>query len=444
MSTEEYQQMLQELFQQGRVPFAPGPGLLGPRANAVMTALDIQGMNPFDPPPLGQGSGQPPRYRTTPVSPEEVFKLSESPDRWSYKEYSDKYDLNRPESLYEGLLSGPVDLGPESIERYDPTGPRRKGVKPRMARAIKLPRVRKGMLELAQKGIAQKDWYKTRPLLQKYVQILGEDKGTEKFVRDIKIFSGASAGASVPANVKMASYYQYLAEQGLPLDKPKKGSGYGSLTADTQRKGVVEYLERGELDDIDKPKRVSFTANFLGQEDYITSDRHNMRTIGILSKDPEFLKTSLILSKQEDVERFKELGFEIKKAGKQGKPKVEPQAELAKGTISMKQATQMPILWVEAPEDNEYQAYENFQRRLAKKMDLTPAEFQASLWFGAESMTGVQSPAERMIDTIEKRVRYTADQLGVDPEIIFEQYIKGEIPLAQRGDMQSQYGGLLA
>ena len=59
-------------------------------------------------------------------------------------------------------------------------------------------------------------------------------------------------------------------------------------------------------------------------------------------------------------------------------------------------------------------------------------------------MTGGQSPAERMIDTIEKRVRYTADQLGVDPEIIFEQYIKGEIPLAQRGDMQSQYGGLLA
>ena len=110
----------------------------------------------------------------------------------------------------------------------------------------------------------------------------------------------------------------------------------------------------------------------------------------------------------------------------------------------MMQATQMPILWVEAPEENEYQAYEQFRRRLAKKMGLTPAEFQASLWFGAESMTGVERPAERMIDTIEKRVRYTADQLGVDPEIIFEQYLKGEIPLAQRGDMQSQYGGLLA
>tara|TARA_R100000306_G_C4350001_1_gene129618 strand:- start:83 stop:316 length:234 start_codon:yes stop_codon:yes gene_type:complete len=77
-------------------------------------------------------------------------------------------------------------------------------------------------------------------------------------------------------------------------------------------------------------------------------------------------------------------------------------------------------------------------------MGLTAAEFQASLWFGAESMTGVESPAERMIDTIEKRVRYAAEQLGVEPKIIFEQYIKGEIPLAQMQDMQSQYGGLLA
>ena len=408
----------------------------------------------INPPPLNQGAdfyrqGQyvGPPLRETPVSPEEVFKLSADPNRWSYQEYSNKYDANPPESFFTGLLGGPVDLGPESIERYDPP----KGTKSRMANAIKMPEVKKGMLDLAQKGIAQKDWYKTKPLLKRYTDILGEKKGTEKFIKDIKIFSAVSAGAAVPANVKMASYYQYLAEQGLDLDKPKKGSGYGSLTADTQRKAVQEYLQKGELGDVEKAKRVTFTANFLGQEDYVTSDRHNMRTIGMLSKDPEFLKTSLILSKKADIQRFKDLGFTIKRTGtpetsvrKDRKYKIEPQAEFAKGKLSMEKALQIPVLWSDAPQKTEYKAYEEFQRKLAKEMGLTAAEFQASLWFGAESMTGVESPAERMIDTIEKRVRYTAEQLGVEPKIIFEQYIKGEIPLAQMQDMQSQYGGLLA
>ena len=75
---------------------------------------------------------------------------------------------------------------------------------------------------------------------------------------------------------------------------------------------------------------------------------------------------------------------------------------------------------------------------------MTPAEFQEATWLGAGGMTGLESPPETAIETIQKRVKYTADMLGKDPEMVMRQYIRGEIPLAQMDDMMTTYGGLLA
>ena len=87
------------------------------------------------------------------------------------------------------------------------------------------------------------------------------------------------------------------------------------MTADTQLKAVKEYLDQGDIDPIENPKRYTFTSNFLGQGDFITSDRHNMRTIGMLSKDPEFLKRSFPLGKESEAEKYRKMGFEVTEAG---------------------------------------------------------------------------------------------------------------------------------
>ncbi len=393
---------------------------------------------------LNLGSDQP-GLRTAPLQPAEVFRVAAPYEgKKPYGQFSAEYDANKPVSFFEGMPEGKAGLGPETIKRYDPNAPRRKGVKKRMSDAIVSPQVREGMLAMASAGLQHKDWYKTRPLYERYIQVLGEEKGKEKFVRDMQIFSATSAGASVQDNVRIASYYQHLMEQGLPLDMPPKGSGYGSILQKTQRDAVLEYMDTGEIDDIKRPKRKTFTSNLLGQEDYVTIDRHNMRTIAMLSQNPDFLKGTLVFEKEKDGARFKEMGFTISKTGgKKPKFKIEPKKEFEKGTMTMEQALANPTLWEDAPNDNEYMAYEQFQRDLAKELGISPAAFQAALWFGAAAQTGVESPAERMIDTVEKRVRYTAEQLGADPEMVFEQYIKGEIPLAQRQDMMQQYGGIL-
>ena len=410
------------------------------RANPVGAFIDQYDL--LNPPVLNAKSDQP-LLRTHPLQPQEVLRIasdSARKERTPYADFSKRYDQNKPISFYSGLLEGASDLGPETIERYDPP----RGLKERSAKAVKKKGVANALMRLAEKGSHQKDWYKTKPLLSLYKKELGDEKGIEKFIKDIKIFSATSAGADVESNVKMSSYYQYLAEQGLPIEKPEKGSGYGSMTADTQLKAVKEYLDQGDIDPIENPKRYTFTSNFLGQEDYVTSDRHNMRTIGMLSKDPEFLKRSFPLSKESEAEKYRKMGFEVTEAGgKYKKKKINPYEEYQKGTLTMKQALKMPTLWVDAPAKTEYKGLEDLQKKLAKKMGMTPAEFQASVWFGAGEQTGVRSPTERFIDTVEKRVRYTAEILGTDPKVVLKQYIRGEIPLADITDMNKQYGGLI-
>ena len=282
-----------------------------------------------NPPPLGQGSDVVPQYRTTPVTAQEVFRVSADPKKQSYAEWSLQYDKNKPVSFYEGLIGVPAGIGPDEIERMDPTIPPKRGVKKRMLDAINDPEVRQKMIALSMKGTNQKDWYRSKPLLEKYIQILGQERGKEKFVKDMKFFSSSSAGSSVQDNVKIASYYQYLRENDLPLDLPVKGSGYGHVLQNTQRDAILEYVENEDVDPLRKPKRKTFTSNLLGQEDYVTIDRHNMRTIAMLSKNPEFLKTSMIFEKKKDAQSFRNLGFKVGKT-KGGKFKIETLKEFKK------------------------------------------------------------------------------------------------------------------
>ena len=60
-------------------------------------------------------------------------------------------------------------------------------------------------------------------------------------------------------------------------------------------------------------------------------------------------------------------------------------------------------------------------------------------------LTGRKSSPEPFIRTLEKRVKFKAEQLGADPETVLRQYVRGEIPLADvREDQESKYGGLMA
>lgn len=394
----------------------------------------------------------------TPLTAQEVLnfakkkkKPSETYSNWEKSTGMEGMDL------YEGTTPGPaIPDTPDIPERFDPNLGKRKGVPKPLVKAMGNKRIREKIKDFARQGKAimgDSRWYQTGPLYQLYEDELGPEKAREKFTKDIQFLASTSQGMSLPNNVRVSSYYQYLDEQGLPLAIPPKGSGYGAKTQQGHLKGILDIKEKGELDYMANPKRATFANNLLGNESQVTIDKHNVRMLAMLTKDPMFLQTSAEIGGKKEgdadppiVKEMKKKGIDVKETSRDGKIffSIKPRQAFNDGKLTMARALKSPVLWREAPTDSEYGAYEKYQQDIAKELGMTPAEFQEATWLGAGGMTGLESPPETAIETIQKRVKYTADMLGKDPEMVMRQYIRGEIPLAQMDDMMTTYGGLLA
>ena len=185
----------------------------------------------------------------------------------------------------------------------------------------------------------------------------------------------------------------------------------------TQNVRGIEDL--GGWDVFKNPKPASFSTNLQGNQQNVTIDTHNFRLPGILAQDPRFLATSIVPEK--------------------GAEPYRPQKMLESGEMSMEDMVARPAFWDAMPNKNEYGYYENWQQEQAKKMGISPAQYQASMWLGGGEDTGLGSAAEPFLSTVDARIRYTADALGMDPEKVLDMYLKGEIPLlAEGGSVQRE------
>jgi hypothetical protein len=239
------------------------------------------------------------------------------------------------------------------------------------------------------------------------------------YARLMDLVAATSPRSKVPDNIRTASYYNYLLKNDLPIPE-KPAGGYGSVAQNLHRDNVRGIEERGGWDVFKNPKPASFSTNLQGNQNNVTIDTHNFRLPGILSQDPRFLATSVGLEK--------------------GAPPMRPQQMLKSGEITMGDAVARPAMWEAKPNPNEYAYYEKWQQEQAKKKGISPAQYQASMWLGGGEDTGLGSAAEPFLGTLEARVRYTADQLGLPAEVVMEQMLKGEIPLlAKGGSVKSRF-----
>ena len=407
--------------------FSPSP---------VGLAIDQYGI--LNPPELNQGSDQPERFS---VTAQEVLDYMALPPhkKLSYAKYRKGFDSGDiPFNLLDYSQQGRVFDDIEDVQRYVPP----KGASQRIKKALSKRGLKKKLIAVAQRGaeLMPDEWYGTNPLYQKYVELLGPEKAREKYKRDIWITAGTSARNDVPNNIKTASYYQYTVEQGLPLpektvtpfEAKRTGEpqypppGYGSIAQGTHLRGVKDVLETGQLEPFGNPKMSTFATNLLGNVSQVTIDTHNWRMLGMLTKDPAFLKTQ----------------FTYKDKNKK-EITINPKQLVLDKKMSMSEALRHPTYWTEAPDagsNNEYKYWEDYQIKLAKQLGISPAELQAKLWMGAGDLTGLRSPPEIFSKTVETRVKYTAEVLGKDPGVVLEQYILGEIPLAQT---ETEMTGLL-
>jgi hypothetical protein len=354
---------------------------------------------------------------------------SPSKSRMGYGEWraanpgaGDLFDMSR--------LSEVPNVPQVQMPRYEaPRGP-----SARIQEALARPEVEQGINDTVQRGIegGGLEWYNTEPVLDRMRQLQGSD-ADQQYAALMDRVAATSPRAKVPDNIRTASYYNYLRSQGLPTpDKP--AAGYGSIAQGLHQQNVRGLDELGGWDIFKNPKPASFSTNLQGNQMNATIDTHNFRLPGILSGDPRFLETSIAeLAKNPDValetlrRQYPGLPEKVVQGAVKSTPgktsiTYRPQQWVNEGHIPMEQAVNDPALWASKPNPNEYGHYERWQQDQAKKMGITPAQYQASMWLGGGDTTGLGSAAEPFLGTLAARMRYTRDMM-----------LKGEIPLLAAG-----------
>jgi hypothetical protein len=352
-----------------------------------------------------------------------------------------------------GSLRNVPDVPQFQIERSVPA----QGPSARIVDALDNPDVARGINETVERGadLGGLEWYNTDPLYRRLVSSVGEADAPAEYSRLMDVVAATSPRAKVQDNIRMASYYNYLLKNGIPIpDKP--AAGYGSVAQTSHVKHARNIGNEGGWNIFENPKPASFSSNLQGNQQVATIDTHNFRLPGIISQDPRFLATSFDeLVKPELNDRTKIMDdlvaqypnmqdadverFVSRLDGPKPKVSFRPQDWLKSGSISMDEAVDRPNFWASQPNDNEYGYYEKWQQEQAKKLGMSPAQYQASMWVGGGEDTGLGSVAEPFLKTFEARIKYTADRLGVSPDVVMEKMLKGEMPLmAQGGSVDAQ------
>jgi len=360
----------------------------------------------------------------------------------SYSDFRAENDGRLGTMFDYSRLNEVPDVPQVPLDRYVPA----RGTSPRMRDALSNPVVEEGLNATVARGLESGvPWYNIEPLRQR-AESLGV--GPDQFGRFTDIIAATSPRAKVPDNIRTASYYNYMQETGQPI-AGNAPAGYGSIAGNLHRDNVLELQRNGGWNVFKNPKPASFSQNFQGNQYVATIDTHNQRMPGILSRDPRFLETSIaelvrpgtsrdqvaanLLASYPNM-RPEHLDDFLRNVDSD-KPRVtfRPQQWVNEGSISMDEAVRDPGLWSSKPNENEYGAYEAWQRDQAEKMGLSTAQYQASMWTGGAAETGMASPPEPFLRTIESRVLYTAERMGLDPEMVLDRFLKGSIPLLSVG-----------
>ncbi len=252
------------------------------------------------------------------------------------------------------------------MERYDAPRGRPSNLDPLLTKETG-----QRMMEYAKKGeqVGGRGWYNLAPLKEEFTRVSGPEKGPADFDRYVDFVAATSPRSRVDSNVRRASYLRNLEQQGKPfagLENSDLPPGYGHLAHKTQDFMLQDLVDGGSFEALNRPKVSSFAENLKGNFQPMTLDTHNFSAI---VGDPKFKKS---------------------------------------------------------PSKTQYKYLEQFQAELADKMNMSPAQFQASVWMGAGTGVADARPFLQVFDDVVAR---TAERNKVSKQTALEDFIKGKAPL---------------
>lgn len=305
------------------------------------------------------------------------------------------------------------DVPQTDLPRYEPP----RGASQRAQDLANDSRVWRQYDRLVDRGLQQGAgaWYNTEPLRRDFLDMHGPE-GQRLYEQYMRMVAGSSTGSAVPANARNASYYfvQSGRPEGLPAATPLP-QPYGHKMQQSHLR-QAQAAERGEPWDVFKnPKPASFQQNLQGNWQPVTVDKHSTRGPAMLSRDPRWLLTQ----NTEDAAR-------------------RPQDMVNSGTNIRFMG---PTDWADTPNANEYGILEQVFQDRARRMGVSPAQYQAGGWIGGGELTGLGSPPQPFLQVLEDRVLKTATARGETPRKVYTDFLLRRAPLLGVGGLAA--AGLL-
>jgi GNAT superfamily N-acetyltransferase len=284
-----------------------------------------------------------------------------------------------PRELDLSNLEAVPDVPQFALERYDPPRGR-----PSNLDAILTPETARRMMGYAQQGegVGGRAWYNAQPLRNEFVTELGPSEGPAGFNRFIDLVAATSPRSKVDGNIRRASLLYGMDRAGQPiagLPNSVLPAGYGHLAHETHNKLLADLEGGGNFQALNRPKTSSFAENLKGNQGPMTIDTHNMSAV---TGD-----------------------FKTKKS----------------------------------PSGTQYRYIEDFEAELADKLNMTPAQFQASVWMGGGTGVADIRPFMEVFDDVLAR---TAERDSVSKREALTSFIRGDKPLWQLAGGATLAGGM--
>jgi hypothetical protein len=263
-------------------------------------------------------------------------------------------------------------------------------------------------------------WFNAEPLRHEFVKTLGEEAGNARFRRFIDLVAATSPRSDVGQNVRNASYYygRDVRGEGMPVVGDRNPAPYGHLAQYFHQINARRVVGDG-FDPLKNPKMLSMSENLMGNYAPVTVDANVFKLPAMLAQDPRFLETAFRASKDA--------------------PKQNIQAMVMSSQLPMNEAVRRPAYWQAQPRSNEYAAWEQYYKGLAREVGVSPAQAEAAAWLGGGKITGLVSDSSKpFLRFVEDRINLTAERYRMDPKDVLARFIRGEMPLLSMG------GGVLS
>lgn len=396
----------------------------------------------------------------------------------------DVSSVNEPAGSMAMYRGAAPDRSGGSFERYTPA----RGVPAGMQRLLSATEdptspIVQQFDRFIEKGIELKgpDWYNTEELRDWFVSRLGEERGDAEYMDYINLIGATSTGAKVPQNFRMASFYRALApdqrvavatlvnekgmtpkaaaaELGIDLPNVPDNFGYGHIKQRNMASNVLnqergswaksppeEYKGKARSDFLKaNPKVKGFANSLVGDVENIAADIHFMRMLAMSDGGVEFLNGQAKLS-TENLDKVREAYGKKKTdqyiATRKVNGKEVRELNLANmvtdGIIKDTELFQdIPQAWRDTPKANEYEALEKMAQNVAARYDMTPAQFQASLWMGAGEMTNLAGESQgTAMELFRRSLDNRAQERGISREEMLKDFIdnKGLLSIPAAG-----------